>query len=126
MKRIHYIVLLLVMLLSSSCYTSRGFTNEQLVGVQKGMTLDEVKKVFGEPYYRSFNDKEDKWEFRSFGGGGWSVAVVHLVDGRVTEMETYLERDCNKTTRTTVSSSTPASTVIVTSDGKHVHGTRIP
>lgn len=126
MKRIHTIFFMLVMLLASSCYTSRGFTNEQLTGVQKGMTLDEVKKVFGEPYYRTFNDKGDKWEFREFGGAGWSVAIVSFVDGRVTEMETFLERDCNKTIKTTVSSSAPASTVIVTSDGKHVHGTTIP
>ena len=67
MKKIHTFGILLMMILLGSCISSQaGFTNEQLLSIRKGMTLEQVTDVLGSPSYRTFNDKGEEWEFRGF------------------------------------------------------------
>ncbi|WP_291582324.1 outer membrane protein assembly factor BamE [Bacteroides sp.] len=104
MKKIHTFGILLMIILFGSCITARvGFTNEQLLSVRKGMTLEQVTDVLGSPAYRSFDDKGEEWEFRTMVLSGWSVVTVRFVDGKVTEMKSYLEkdRDCHDRTDVT-------------------------
>jgi hypothetical protein len=88
------------MILLGSCISSQaGFTNEQLLSIRKGMTLEQVTDVLGSPSYRTFNDKGEEWEFRVFVFSGWSVVKVYFVDGKVTEMKSYLEKESDCHTR---------------------------
>ena len=88
MKKIHTFGILLLMMMLVGCVTAGvGFTNEQLAGIHRGMTLEQVKEVLGAPAYRSFDDKGEEWEFR-------------VMDIKVTEMKSYLERDKDCHTRT--------------------------
>ena len=97
MKKIHTFGILLLMMMLVGCVTAGvGFTNEQL----SGMTLEQGKEVLGAPAYRSFDDKGEEWEFRVMVLSGWSVVRVRFVDGKVTEMKSYLERDKDCHTRT--------------------------
>lgn len=94
MKKIYTFSILLMMILLGSCITTQaGYTNEQLSGIHKGMTLEQVTEILGSPSYRSFDDKSEKWEFRTMVLSGWSVVSVYFVDGKVTEMKSYLEKD---------------------------------
>ena len=55
MKKIHTFGILLMMILLGSCISSQaGFTNEQLLSIRKGMTLEQVTDVLGSPSYRTF------------------------------------------------------------------------
>ena len=101
MKKIHTFGILLMMILLGSCISSQaGFTNEQLLSIRKGMTLEQVTDVLGSPSYRTFNDKGEEWEFRVFLFSGWSLVKVYFVDGKVTEMKSYLEKGSDCHTRT--------------------------
>ena len=94
MKKIHTFGILLLMMMLVGCVTAGvGFTNEQLSGIHRGMTLEQVKEVLGAPAYRRVDDKGEEWEFRVMVLSGWSVVRVRFVDGKVTEMKSYLERD---------------------------------
>lgn len=95
MKKIHtFGILLVMMMLLGSCVTSRaGFSNEQLLGIHKGMTLEQVTEILGKPTHRSFDDEGEEWEFRALGFSGWSVVRVLFVDSRVTKMKSYLENE---------------------------------
>ena len=54
MKKIHTFGILLLMMMLVGCVTAGvGFTNEQLAGIHRGMTLEQVKEVLGAPAYRS-------------------------------------------------------------------------
>ena len=49
MKKIHTFGILLLMMMLVSCVTAgAGFTNEQLSGIHRGMTLEQVKEVLGD------------------------------------------------------------------------------
>ena len=101
MKKIHTFGILLLMMMLVGCVTAGvGFTNEQLAGIHRGMTLEQVKEVLGAPAYRSFDDKGEEGEFRVMVLSGWSVVRVRFVDSKVTEMKSYLERDKDCHTRT--------------------------
>lgn len=101
MKKIHTFGILLMIILFSSCVTARvGFTNKQLLSIRKGMTLEQVTDILGSPSYRTFNDKGEEWEFRALVISGWSVVTVYFVDGKVTEMKSYLEKESDCHTRT--------------------------
>lgn len=103
MKKIHLLSILVMLLVASSCITSRvGFSREQLMAVHKGMTLKQVTEVLGSPTYRNFDDKGEIWEFRVLVLEGYSVASVRFIDGKVSEMKTYLERDCPAKVKTAV------------------------
>ena len=78
MKKIHTFGILLLMMMLVGCVTAGvGFTNEQLAGIHRGMTLEQVMVL-----------------------SGWSVVRVRFVDSKVTEMKSYLERDKDCHTRT--------------------------
>ena len=77
MKKIHtFGILLLVMMLVGCVTASAGFTNEQLSGIHRGVTLEQVKEVLGAPAYRSFDDKGEEWEFRVMVLSG--LSLIHI------------------------------------------------
>lgn len=96
MKKIRvYLYLALWAVLCSSCFTSwLGFSSEQLMKIQKGMTKEEVKQVFGKPSFIRFDEVVEEWEFREIAAAGWSVAIVRFIDGKVVELNTFLEKEC--------------------------------
>ena len=101
MKKIHTFGILLLMMMLVGCVTAGvGFTNLQVSGIHRGITLEQVNGVLGAPAYWSFDDKGEEWEFRVMVLSGWSVVRVRFVDGKVTEMKSYLERDKDCHTRT--------------------------
>lgn len=56
MKKIHVSAILLLLVVMSSCASLLAdFRNSQLMGIQKGMTQQEVKTILGEPNYRRFD-----------------------------------------------------------------------
>lgn len=132
MKKVYFILTLLLVVLCSGCCSSWSlFSTQQPMDIQKGMSLEEVQAAFGKPSFRSFHDNVERWEFRRSLATGWSVTRVYFVDGKVDEMEAYFEHDHKinipNCTNSKASSSitirendkyTPGS-VIVTPEGKH-------
>lgn len=94
MKKLYVCAFLLITLILSSCMTSFGISSEQLRNINKGMTVQQVEDVLGPPSFRRFNDQGEELEFRGSGAGGWSVAIISFVDGKVTKMNSYFEPDC--------------------------------
>lgn len=131
MKKVSVILLSLLAVLLSSCgiYSSYGFNYQQLSSINRGMTLDEVCAVLGEPVLRDLNNEGEAWTFRAWSPNGYSVVKVWFKEGKVTEMESYLEdtsqaKTTNQTTNTddkkeSSEKKDSGSKVIVTSDGKH-------
>lgn len=130
MDKLSVFLLLLLAILLSSCgiYNNYGFNYKQLSSLEPGMTLGEVTAVLGDPSFRDFNNEGETLTFRALAAPGWSVVKVKFQEGKVTEMESYLEKPCPAPSSNTVnsvnenkgSSGKDSSTqVIVTSDGKH-------
>lgn len=101
MKKIHTFGIMLMTVLLTSCIISRiGFSNEQLLSIQKGMTQEQVTEILGTPAHRSFDDEGEEWEFRAYGRFGLSIVLVSFVDGRVTKMKSYMDKkiECHHST----------------------------
>lgn len=89
MKKIHSILLLVFLVIASSC-SSLYISNNQLMKIHKGMTSKEVVAVLGKPDYRRFDDLMEVWEFRRFMGGvGPSIVAVQFIDDQVTGLDTF-------------------------------------
>ena len=58
MKKNQYLMSLLLVILLSSCFTSR-INYEKLSRIQLGMSSGGVIAILGKPTYRSFDKKED-------------------------------------------------------------------
>lgn len=129
MKKIQTLWLLLPALLLSSCYTSKISYNN-MDRIQRGMSPKEVMAVLGEPSYRSFDAKGETLEFRDTEYGTAKVVKIWLVDQKVVEMKSYLDRDtpgCShnveapKEKKADQSKEKDTSSKIrVTTDGKHL------
>lgn len=91
MKKIHTFGILLMTVLLTACIVPQiGFSNEQLLGVHKGMTQEQVTEILGNPAHRSFDDEGEVWEFRAYGRYGLSIVLVSFADARVTKMKSYM------------------------------------
>lgn len=131
MKKIQLILALLLVVLFSSCYTSK-ISYKKMNNIQRGMSPEEVIAILGEPNYRSFDDKGEMLEFRDSEYGTAKVAKIRFVDNKVVEMQSYLDKyynNSNERTKTTedskkkeakYSEEDTTSGVRVTTDGKHV------
>ena len=91
MKKNQYLMSLLLVILLSSCYTSR-INYEKLSRIQLGMSSGGVIAILGKPTYRSFDEKEEVLEFCY----GLNIAKIWFVDDKVTKMKNYYDYDCNK------------------------------
>lgn len=92
MKRVHFILLTMLLILASSCGTSY-ISMKHVMDIQEGMSQREVQAILGTPDYRRFDGYLEEWEFlRDNGNVLISTAmtiVVQFVDGEVTRMNTY-------------------------------------
>lgn len=146
MKKLTIILLLLSAVLTTSCsiYNDFGFKYEQLSSIKQGMNFEEVCHILGKPAFRDLNKDGEMWTFRSYGLSGWSVVKVWFKEGKLTQMESYLENTCptthpagndfqkqqGKTANKKIESSIYVSpegkhyvkmgSVVVTPEGKHI------
>ena len=95
MKNLHFIGMLLLLVLCSSCSVLLSTASpEQLMKVQKGMSQKEVMNILGkQPAFRSFDGNTEKWEYREFTMYGWRVACVYFLDDKVSEMDSFFEQE---------------------------------
>ena len=126
MKKNQYLMSLLLVILLSSCYTSR-INYEKLSRIQLGMSSGGVIAILGKPTYRSFDEKEEVLEFCY----GLNIAKIWFVDDKVTKMKNYYNYDCNKirivedkkeddkSSKKDKKEDT-SSRIRVTTDGKHI------
>lgn len=130
MKRLSFIFLLLSIMLVTSCsiYQSYGFNYKQLNSIERGMDFKAVTAILGKPAFRNLNKKGETWVFRALGLSGWSIVKVSFIDGKVIEMESYLEDACqNKRSEDKSfflknedsSKEESSSKIIVSPEGKH-------
>lgn len=91
MKKSQVILLLLLAVLFSSCYTNR-ISYQYMERIQPGMSRKEVVAILGEPIYRSFDAKCEILEFRDSEYGTAKVIKIWFVDNKVTEMKGYLDK----------------------------------
>ena len=91
MKKIHVSAILLLLVVMSSCASLLAdFRNSQLMGIQKGMTQQEVKTILGEPNYRRFDGGMEEWEYRGYlSKAGPSVICVNFIDNRVVGLDSF-------------------------------------
>ena len=108
MKKNQYLMSLLLVILLSSCYTSR-INYEKLSRIQLGMSSGGVIAILGKPTYRSFDEKEEVLEFCY----GLNIAKIWFVDDKVTKKEDDKSSKKDKKEDT-------SSRIRVTTDGKHI------
>lgn len=128
MKKCQVILLLLLTVLFSSCYTNR-ISYQYMERIQPGMSRKEVVAILGEPNYRSFDMKCEILEFRNSEYGS-KVIKIWFVDNKVTEMKGYLENydsihhnggETEKEKKEDKPTEKDTSTKTrVTTDGKHI------
>lgn len=116
MKNIYAILTLSLLLLLSSCYTTKFVSGNLLMSVQQGMTPTEVRTVFGsEPDFRRFDGGFEEWEYKRYsksGGGAWAIILIQFTDGRVSGMDSFNERGIELNSATIVSPSPTALTTV--------------
>ncbi len=91
MKKNQYLMSLLLVILLSSCYTSR-INYEKIESYSTRNVFWRVIAILGKPTYRSFDEKEEVLEFCY----GLNIAKIWFVDDKVTKMKNYYDYDCNK------------------------------
>ncbi|MEG0888663.1 MULTISPECIES: DUF4476 domain-containing protein [Bacteroides] len=89
MKKIQITVLLLFVVLLSSCSTYNQ--SSRFKQIQKGMTQQEVIALCGEPVYKRFDEVGEEWEYRAFISYEHSVIIINFADGRVVALDMFKE-----------------------------------
>ena len=81
MKKIHVLLMLLLLVISAGC----GSMN-------KIMKVQEISKIFGTPDYRRFDRGMEEWEYHSLSviGGETKITVITFDEGRVSGMNTFV------------------------------------
>lgn len=131
MKKNQYLMSLLLVILLSSCYTSR-INYEYLSSIQRGMSPKEVIAIMGMPSSRSFDEKSEMLEFRTSESIYAKVVDIWFVDDRVVKMKSYITGGCvdrnrdeedkkeeDKSSKKDKKEDT-SSRIRVTTDGKHI------
>lgn len=88
MKRLYLIVL--VVLLQACASQSQMIKNS--TNITAGMSVDELRKVMGEPQNRQFKGNDEAWQYCSTDYSGFEAdhyVLVWLADNTVTGMQTY-------------------------------------
>lgn len=78
----------------TSCNSLFSFTTvaDQAVDIQPNMTMDDVLRIMGKPYFRSFERDLEKWEYRTrLLDDDYNVVAIVFHDGRVTSMNSFRE-----------------------------------
>lgn len=115
MKKIHAVLFLSLILLTTACLTSNNMSGKMLMSVQQGMTPLEVRNIFGgEPDYRRFDGNSEEWEYRRYSSAAnvrWSIVLIQFTDGRVSGMDSFKDRGMEMNATTVV---TPSPTAVTT------------
>lgn len=129
MKKNQYLMSLLLVILLSSCYTSR-INYENLSSIQRGMSPKEVIAIMGMPSSRSFDEKGEMLEFRTSESSYAKVVDIWFVDDRVVKMKSYFsggcvdrkrdEEDKKEDESSKKDKKDTSSRIRVTTDGKHI------
>lgn len=88
MKKIHVLLMFLLLILSAGCGSM-----SKIMQVQEGMSRQEISKIFGTPENRRFNQGMEEWEYRTLQvlTGEVKVTVITFDEGRVSGMNTFTE-----------------------------------
>lgn len=94
MKKIHIILLSLLMVLGSSCSRSYYISKKNVMDIHSGMTQQEVQTILGKPDYRRFNGGMEEWEFYRDDGTPVVVPspitiIVQFINKEVISMDTF-------------------------------------
>ncbi len=83
---------LFVSVLNAGC-VSYYVSNKQMMDIRKGMTVEEVGRILGEPDYRRFEGDLEEWEYRRDKGTPFTPApvtiIVQFIGNEVISMDTY-------------------------------------
>ena len=105
------ILILIVNSLFMGCYTAKQiFTSQNLSmssKVQRGMTVDEVRDIMGEPIVSELNRNVEEWHYCSTGSGSGRkdrFLAIFFVDNKVVAKKYYLGKeefgDCSLSIKT--------------------------
>ena len=76
----------------SSCKSWYATVTDNIDRVQPNMTMDEVRQVMGKAGYRSFEQNEETWEYRTrVLDGDYDVVTIKFRDGIVISMNSFRE-----------------------------------
>lgn len=92
MKKIHFILLFPLWFVLGSCLSSYVST-KQIMGVEQGMSKQEVQSILGKPDFRRFDGDMEEWEFHRENGTPISsistTIIIQFVNGEVISMDTF-------------------------------------
>ncbi|MEG2854831.1 DUF4476 domain-containing protein [Bacteroides sp.] len=109
MKKIQITVLLLFVVLLSSCSMLRQ--PNPFMEIKKGMTQEEVVALCKEPQYKRFDEMGEEWEYRTYMSNNYSVIIINFADGRVVALDMFKEPVQTIITQPTQSAPPPIITV---------------
>lgn len=106
MKKIHVMLLLSLLMITSGC-ASLYITNKQLMDIENGMSRQEVKNILGKPDYRRFDGDTEEWEYsRYMAMMGYATVLVRFFGEEVVGMDTFENVTSPAATTTTVITTT--------------------
>lgn len=92
MRNIHMILLFALWMVVGSCFTGYVST-KQIMGVEQGMSKQEVQSMLGKPDFRRFDGDMEEWEFHRENGTPISAIsttiIIQFVNGTVVSMDTF-------------------------------------
>lgn len=91
MKKIHVLMLLLLLIITGSC-ASLYVTTKQMMKVEEGMSQREVKNILGSPDLRRFDGGIEEWQYRRISlnsSSTYVVMIVRFMDKQVIGMDTF-------------------------------------
>ncbi len=89
MFRIIGCVLLPLLLAGCSTMGEVSHVQKKSLGIQSGMSKAAVKKVFGTPAGRSFNDNQEVWQYCETGETADKYIAVWFVDDEVRRLTSH-------------------------------------
>lgn len=98
MKNVIPLLALAIVLLSlTSCasvmkeFGMGGLTKSNIMKLEKNMSMEQVKKLLGNPTYRSMNEDVEMWQYRetNIDATGSSNLDIFFENGRIVSFESY-------------------------------------
>lgn len=110
MKKLNKSIVLFIitMCMMTSCVTTQ-VTPVNVMAIHKGMTMDEIYKLFDKPDCRRFNKEGEEWEYRSqdLWNSEYKVVTVQFENERVVGMDSFVEPIETQTNKVDVSTKHP-------------------
>lgn len=102
------VMVIITMCVMASCVTTRD-ASMNIMSIRKGMTMDEIYKLFDKPDCRRFNKEGEEWEYRNqdLWNAQYKVITVQFENQRVVGMDSFVEPFEAQTNTVDVSTSHP-------------------